>query len=193
MAVFELSLTDGVKASGEAEIDLEAYAKALFDKTCEAVRIRTQMPAEEREAFESQAAAFTGRLKDIGNIADKRQRGRALDAAALALALGFYHAGNGADARRLKDEIMRDHIKAAQNARRQVAFQEIVDREAEALWGRKPKFKGNAKGTAEEICDRVARAIADISNPSKGLTIPNLSDPEERRKFVERIRKRIKV
>jgi hypothetical protein len=192
MAVFKVSLTDAIDVSGDAEIDLETYAKALFNRTCKDIRNGPQLSAQDREAFQTQVAAFTGRLQDIGKIADKRLRDIALDAAAVALALGFYRTGNGADARRLKDKIMKAHTEAALAVRRKNDFQEIVAREAKALWGRNPKFKGKAKGTAEVICDPVARAIAALQNPSKGLTIPNLSDVEERRKFIDRVRKRVK-
>ena len=75
MAVFRETLTDGIEAADHAEMaDLENYAKALFDETCEAVRSRTQMSAGERKAFEAEATNFAESLKEIGEIGEKRLR-----------------------------------------------------------------------------------------------------------------------
>jgi hypothetical protein len=105
MVVFREVLTDGFKVADDAEIaDLESYARALFDKTCEAVRARTKMPAHEREAFEAEVAHFTNSFVEIGQFGEKRLRLAAMRAAAAALALGFYHAGNGEVVRGLRSQ-----------------------------------------------------------------------------------------
>jgi hypothetical protein len=96
MAIYSVEVTDGVKAADGGEIvELENYAKALFDKTCEAVRTRTAMSPWERKAFEAHAANLADSLNEIGEIAEKRFRLAAMRATVAALALGFYHAGNG--------------------------------------------------------------------------------------------------
>ena len=95
MTVFEEVLTQGIGVSDELEIDLQAFVEALFNKTCKAVRTRTEMSADDRQAFETEAANFAGSLQKIGKIADKALQRAALDAVGAALALGFYHAGNG--------------------------------------------------------------------------------------------------
>jgi hypothetical protein len=162
MAVFDVSLTDGVKVSGYAEIDFNAYAEALFDKTCEAVLSRTQMSAQEREAFETQTAAFTHRLEDIRNIADKRLRDTALDAAALALALGFYHAGNGEAAREIHTQFSSTGGKesGASRGKRAKLWQDFTAEGAKSMRSENPSFSQEA--LADLIIQKAAKMDIDI-------------------------------
>lgn len=191
MAEIEASLTDGIGVSDEAEIDLEAYVKALFTRTCEAVRNRHEMSAEDREAFEAEAATFPAWLEDIGKIADKRLRRAAMEAVGVALALGFHHAGNGDVVRTLKAELNRERVKPAVAERRRDEFQELVHRLAKDLWDRKKSFKGNPTRTAKEICDAVRAALPTLAKPPEGYEKGDLSNPARRNQFIDLIRKRV--
>ena len=65
------------------------------------------MSAGERKAFEAEATNFAESLKEIGRSGEKRLRLAARRAAAAALALGFYHAGNGEVVRGLRAKLGR--------------------------------------------------------------------------------------
>jgi hypothetical protein len=118
MTVFKEEITDGFILTDEVAFDLEAYVRLLFERTREAVRQTPKTSAFDHNAFEIEARDFEENFAAIAKISDKPARLSALRAAAAALAVGFYHAGNGEVLRALQAERGREGGKRSGAVRR---------------------------------------------------------------------------
>jgi hypothetical protein len=164
VTVYKVEIVDGLIVADEAEFDWEAYVRLLFERTREAVRQRPKTPAFDSNAFETEARDFAENLDAITKIGDKPARLSALRAAAAALALGFYHAGNGEVLRALQAERGREGGKKSVAARRvRMRWVEYVRERANEALSRSPTLSDGK--VVDAIWD--GWNLADLKRPSR--------------------------
>lgn len=160
---------------------------AYFGGMIADVVAEANLSVKERAAFEAEAQTFIFNFGKIIRIKEDKLRNSIFEALKSALFVSSYDAGGPVARQRLD----RARTERARAARKRNDIQEIVAREAKELWKRKPKFKGNSGGTANEICDAVVAAIGLLPKQPKGWVIAGVTDLERKRKLIEAIRKRI--
>jgi hypothetical protein len=87
-----------------------------------------------------------------------------------------------------------DLTKAAHEARRVKIIKEIIDCHARKLWGRKPSFKSNRRGTADQIRKSVMNEIGHLAKdavPPEWQQPADESDPPAVAREVNRIRRHL--
>jgi len=172
MTEFKEGLDD---SDDSVEIHLEAYVRWLFDRTLDAVCQTPKTSAVDDEAIKIQASEFAEKFEAIKKIDDQSARFSALSAAAAALELGFYHAGNREVLRALQAERGRKGGQKSVAVRREGMHWKVHARElAEEAVKRDPNL--SAGKVADAIWDGWKRA--DLNRPGR-RTIE---------KFVSRLR-----
>ncbi len=121
-------------------------------------------------------------------------RWAALSSIDRAFAIGLFGL-QGHAAKEVRDELQKERTRAARQARRAGAVQEIVEEEARALWGRNPQKRGKYAETASIIRSIVMGRVAELDKVPRGWAAPDSHDEREQKRQqalqVERIRKRL--
>ncbi len=127
------------------------------------------------------------------NDSVKVDRQTALTAIFEAVVIGSL-AGDAEIIKKMEANWRKDATSPANEARRQVSVQAIIDKHAEKLWQKKPSLRKNQTGTAREIFALVRADIDDTlktTNEKGECSWPTGWKPAGEKKEIGRIRKRV--
>jgi hypothetical protein len=114
------------------------------------------------------------------------------DALLYAYVLGNYSTPSESICKLHGDERLKRHVKPAVKARQEAGgVQKLIEKLANDLWSRKPSYKRNPSGTANEIQPTFNREIAQWEKIPKGWEPADSRNPKSVKKEIDRIRKRV--
>jgi hypothetical protein len=148
-----------------------------------------KLTGSELQEFEGHAISFIQNFGKILRTDQRELREAAFGALLSGLTIGVHYAGGPAALHRLKSEVNKERTKKANEAKRQHAVRDIVERFAKKAWASRRGLQDKPHKTAESICDDVVREVNQLPKLPKGWAVPKpdaLTD-EQRDKAVDRI------
>lgn len=174
------------KGSKSGEFVLGAVADAAEDTL-----VRNDLDPDERQFLSNAFGEFAADFAKVVQSEDTCDKDIVLRVVVRAFVIGEAARLTPEKLAKLMEKFSKERTLPANDARRADDIKDIIEKAANDLWGRKPSFKNNKRGTATNIRAVVRRELSKLATIPTVWKLADDNDEAAVAREIERIRKRI--